>query len=149
MTSPAEIAALLKPLADAYPGQPLEKRTLQAYLEHLADLPAWLLEKAVRRHIQTSPWFPKIAELRQHAARLAGTSQFETLDPSPPDPHLAEAWALIRTAQWLEDAFFHQGRLDPDEWERLAAQFERVERPYRAGYTREKLRRLQQIAAHR
>ena len=43
----------------------------------------------------------------------------------------------------LEDAFFNEGRLDPAEWERLAIQFERLDRPYRRDYTREKLRRLQ------
>jgi len=45
----------------------------------------------------------------------------------------------------LEDAFFNEGRLDPAEWERLAIQFDRLDRPHRANSTREKLRRLQSI----
>jgi len=136
MVDQREIAAILKTLIDAYPDHRLEKRTLQIYLERLADIPAYLLAAAAQAHIEGSTWFPKIAELRQAAARLANTRDFSSLPPYPVDHLLAEAYAL-------EDAFFYEGRLDPAEWERLAIQFERLDRPYRRDYTREKLRRLQ------
>jgi len=136
MSDQREIAATLKTLIDAYPDHRIEKRTLQVYLERLADIPAYLLAAAAQAHIESSTWFPKISELRQAAARLANTHDFSSLPPYPVDHLLAEAYAL-------EDAFFYEGRLDPAEWERLADKFERVNRPYRADHTREKLRRLQ------
>jgi hypothetical protein len=42
----------------------------------------------------------------------------------------------------LEDAFYADTHLDPAEWERLALELERRDRPHRAASTREKLRRL-------
>jgi hypothetical protein len=142
MADRAEIAAILKTLAEAYPGQRLERPTLQAYLERLGDIPAHLLAAAAEAHIAQTAWFPKISELRQAAARLAGTSRFQALDPAPVDHLAAEAQAL-------EDAFYRQGRLEADEWERLAAQYERLDRPHRAAHAREKLRRLQALQAAR
>jgi hypothetical protein len=64
------------------------------------------------------------------------------VNPAPVDHLAAEAQAL-------EDAFYRQGRLEADEWERLAAQYERLDRPHRAAHAREKLRRLQALQAAR
>ena len=140
MADQAEIAAILKTLLSAYPDHRIEKSTLQVYLDRLADIPAYLLAAAAEAHIEKSNWYPKIAELRQAAARLAGTQDFSTLPPYPLNRLIAEAIAL-------EDTFFYESRLDPAEWERLALKFERLDRPNRAEYTREKLRRLQSIPA--
>jgi hypothetical protein len=116
MSTPQEIIPILEQLSLAYPEKRLEAKTLQVYLEHLDDIPPYLLEAAVRAHIQASAWFPRVAELRALAARLAGTSQFDTLPERPLD-------RLLLEAQALEDAFYHQGQLDPTEWHRLAEMF--------------------------
>lgn len=138
MTAGPDLLALLARLYLAYPEKVHDPATVALYLEGLADIPAWLLEKTVQQCIETSAWFPKISELRQLAARLANTRDFAALDPFPVDHLAAEALAL-------EDAFYHTGRLDPDKWERLAWKFNQVDRSYRAEYTLEKLRRLQLI----
>jgi hypothetical protein len=187
-----ELLKILKTLTDAYSSQQIEVDTLQVYLDNLKDIPSWLLELAVARHLRASAWFPKLSELRELAEKIAGLSDFTALDPLPPDllsreeleleaafyhqdhldphewewlavrferagrPHRAQAarakfqgrlqiltGKLAQVASDLEDAFFHESRLDPAEWERLAVQFEHLDRPYRADYTREKLRRLQ------
>lgn len=137
---------LLARLYLAYPDKVHDPATVTLYLDSLADIPAWLLERAIQRHIETSEWFPKIADLRRIAARLANTTHFETLLPPHPLERTAlEANRLIAAAQDLEDAFFYEGRLDPAEWQALSAQFDRLDRPHRAAYTFEKLRRLQSV----
>jgi hypothetical protein len=50
---------------------------------------------------------------------------------------------LIAEAYALEDAFFYKKRLEAAQWEELARRFEEIDRPFRADYAREKLRRLQ------
>ena len=135
MSTPQQMIPILELLSRAYPEKRLEAATLQVYLENLDDIPPYLLEAAVRAHIQASGWFPRIADLRTLAARLAGTSQFDCLPESPVDYMLLEAQAL-------EDAFYRQGRLDPAEWHSLSHRFERCGRHFRASYTLEKLGRL-------
>lgn len=71
-----ELINILKRLSEAYPGLKGEKGMIEAYLENLRDVPAWLLKKAVKKQTKSSQWFPKVAELRQTAAALAGTSNF-------------------------------------------------------------------------
>lgn len=140
--------SLLARLYLAYPEKVHDPATVTLYLDSLADIPTWLLERAIQRHIETSEWFPKIADLRRIAARLANTSHFDTLIPPHPLERTAlEAFQLIAAALDLEDAFFLEGRLDPAEWQALSAQFARLERPHRAAYTLEKLRRLQSVQA--
>jgi hypothetical protein len=140
MSSPSEILPILETLAAAYPEKAHDKRTLALYLEHLADIPAHWLEAAARRHIDTSNWFPRIAELRRAAAQLAGTGFFESLPERPVD-------FLAVQSQALEDAFYAGGELDEAAWRRLAAQFERCDRPHRAAHTLEKLARLEKQLA--
>lgn len=132
------IALVLKTLADAYPDKRIERETLQVYLRHLEDIPPELLQQAVEAHIKESIWFPKVAELRQMAAKIAGVRNFETLAPPAVD-------ALAERAQALEDGFYATRRLDAPAWERLAAAFEHAGRPHRAEHARAKLRRLQAV----
>jgi hypothetical protein len=136
MSVPQQIIPILEQLSLAYPEKRLEAATLQVYLENLDDIPPYLLEAAVRAHIQASGWFPRIADLRALAARLAGTSQFDALPETPVD-------RLALEAQALEDAFYHERRLDPAEWHALSQKFARCGRHFRAAYTLEKLERLQ------
>lgn len=136
MTRPIVMA--LKMLSDAYPEKRVEAATLQVYLQHLDDIPPGLLKQAVEAHIKESPWFPKVSELRQMAAKIAGVQRFETLSPPGGD-------TLAERVQALEDQFYAHRQLDPPAWERLAAAFERADRPHRAVHTREKLRRLRSL----
>ncbi len=138
MTTPEQIIPVLELLSLAYPDKRLEAATLKVYLENLDDIPIYVLEAAVRAHIQASSWFPRVSDLRAQAARLAGTSLFETLPERPIDRLLEQAFAL-------EHAFYHEGHLDPAEWEALSKMFERSGRIYRAAYTLEKLARLQSV----
>ncbi len=139
MTQTSVILTVLETLSIAYPDRPRDEQTIHLYLEHLCDIPAYLLRAAADYHIRHSAWSPKICELRQAAARLAGTDQFDTLPPTPIDHLQYEAVAL-------EDAFYHEHHLIPAEWHALAEKFERADRPHRAAYTLEKLARLQSTA---
>ncbi len=138
MTAPQELIPILEQLSQAYPEKQLEAETLQVYLDNLDDIPLYVLKAAVRRHIQSSQWFPRVSELRQSAARLAGTSHFESLPPRPID-------RLLLEAQALEDAFYHGRTLEPASWQRLAHNFANAGRHFAAEYTLEKLRRLEGI----
>jgi hypothetical protein len=136
------ILELLSHLYLAYPQKEQQESTLQLYLKMLADIPIWLLELAIEQIIHTSPFFPKISEIRQVTAQIAGTQRFDQLPREPVD-------RLAFLAQSLEDDFYHAGRLDPAEWQALAEAFTLADRPHRAEHTLEKLRRLQQIQAKR
>lgn len=135
MSNPQQILSCLEKLAAAYPGKARDERTLQVYIEALADIPVGLLEQAILTHIRSSYFYPSIAELRQQALRLAGVKHLSTL------PQTADE--LAAQALLLEDAFYQEGCLDPGEWRELAVRFERADRPHRAAHTLEKLRRLE------
>ena len=129
MTStPDQVLSVLKLLAEYYNHEPTETQA-SIYLDALSDLDPVPLQESARRWIRRSPFFPKVSDLLQIARQI----------PSPaPD-------ALAYRVQALEDAFYAEGRLDPAEWERLAVQFEQLDRPHRAASTRGKLRSLQTI----
>lgn len=132
---PNPIIAILEKLSLAYPGKALTARNLQLYVEHLSDIPIYILDAAADLHIQTSSFFPRIAELRQAAKKVTGGQPFASLPPLPFD-HLAAC------LQSLEDAFYQQGRLDSAEWQALARRFDLADRPHRAAATLAKLQRL-------
>jgi hypothetical protein len=132
-TETEAILSVLKRLVLAYPDRAPDSSTLDLYLEHLADIPVWLLGQAADRHIRTSIWFPRISDLRRCAAQLASRSDFEDLPRQPLD-------RLAAQAILLEDAFYHDGHLDPAEWQSLADQLERANRPHR------RLRLLEKLA---
>ncbi len=130
---PALLARSLEMLALAYPDKQLSRQSLQVYLENLADIPSQILDAAVRAHIQSNPFFPRVSELRQAARKLTGGQPFEALEDNPYD-------RLTRQAVELEEAFYRRGELDASAWERLAEQFDYWNRPERAARTRERLR---------
>ena len=138
MSPPDQILSILETLSAAYPNRSRDQRTVQLYVERLSDIPVYLLDQAASQHIATSNWFPKIAELRAAAARIAGTSEFHVMGPAPIDTLAAEAFEL-------EQLFWHERTLDPSAWFALADQFERANRPHRAEHTRGKLSQLQTI----
>jgi hypothetical protein len=115
---------------------------MDLYVDMLADIPGYVLKRAVEEYIAEANWFPKIAELRQAAANVAGTSRFWELPETLVDSLRGEA---VR----LEDLFFREGILEADMWEALAEQFEAVGREHGAQGVRKKLRAYQSIAERR
>ncbi len=142
MADEEEAVEILKSLAAAYPGQKIEKETVVIYVEQLRDIPTPLLKRAAERYMQGSQWFPKISNLREIAASMAGTSDFKSLETPRPD-------ALYQEQLKLEAGFYHQGALDPRVWERLADRYERAGRPQAAQAVRDKLKGRVQMAVAR
>lgn len=141
MTDSREVVKVLKALTQAFPQQKVSRDTLEIYLRMLEDIPIDLLWRAAERHMAEAQYFPRIAELRGMAARLAGTDRFASLPPaSPPAPD-----GLAQRALELEDDFYFERELDPQAWLDLADAFERADRPHRAEYTRKKLAALQAV----
>ncbi len=123
MASTAEIMNCPEKLTSAYPGVERTRETLDLYVEMLADIPGYVLKRAVEEYLVKANWFPKISELRQAAAKVAGTSRFWEL----PEPQVD---SLRGEAVHLEHLFFPQGILDEETWEQLADQFEQAGRGY-------------------
>lgn len=141
MATQDEILPVLEVLGRAFPNQALSKPTGEVYVRMLEDIPVDLLWRAAERHMAEAQYFPRIAELRGMAARLAGTDRFASLPPaSPPAPD-----GLAQRALELEDDFYFERELDPQAWLDLADAFERADRPHRAEYTRKKLAALQAV----
>ena len=138
----SEILAILDRLLHAYPEKKLDKRTLKIYLEELGDIPAQLLQQAASQHIRTSPYFPRIADLRQRAHQLSGSALFTTLASSPTDYLDLQAFQLY-------SAFFKLGKFDAHVWLNLIKQFENVGRPYRAEELQGQFSHIQHVQAAR
>ena len=117
----AAIFDLLKTLASAYPDRQVPRETLKLYVQALEDIPAYILHRAVIAHIQESPWFPRISELRQRAVKIAGAPDFAGLPDKPLDYLRLEEEAL-----W--QAFDRTGELDISAMEALLAKYERLGR---------------------
>ena len=115
---------------------------MDLYVEMLADIPGYVLKRAVEEYIVEAKWFPKIAELRQAAAKVAGTSSFWELPETLVD-------SLRGEAVHLENLFFREGILDEEMWEQLAGQFEQAGREYGAEGVRKKLQAYQTIVEGR
>ena len=140
MTTPDDLLAMLELLLKAYPDKKLEEGTLRLYMGELCDIPANLLMAACRRHIKSSPWFPRISELRALAASIAGTDQFEELVEQPPNP-------LSLEAHRLEQAFTYHCELDEAAWNKLIEQLEKADRLCKAASVRERLQAFKEMMA--
>jgi hypothetical protein len=145
MATMDEILAVLEMCGRAFPNQSISKATAEVYLHSLADIPGGLLRQAAECHVGESVYFPRIAQLRATAVRLAGTPRFDSLPRVPNQDPRSETDELAYQAQALEEAFTEERRLDPADWLRLAEAFELAGRPHRAGYTRCKLAGLRAV----
>ncbi len=134
------ILPVLRRLSSAFPDRPLDEQTLQVYLEELGDIPLPILEQAASRLIQTSAWFPRIAELRQVSMQLAGTLDIRSIFPPGVDD-------LGQQAMQLDNAFFHDGEFDTQKWEQLALKMVRLGRDYRAEELRRRSANIQAMLA--
>ena len=71
-----DVKRLVAVLKAAYPRQELPPETVAIYAEMLADLDAETATAAVKRAIQTSRFFPTIAEIRNVAAELREHAEY-------------------------------------------------------------------------
>ena len=133
----SEILLVLDRLIQAYPEKQIGKTLLKIYLDELMDVPIHLLTRAASQHIRTSPFFPRISDLRQAAQLLAGTVYFSSVSPPGVD-------YLNLEAHQLEKDYFHHAIFDINKWEKLANQLERVGRLCGANELREKARHIQE-----
>jgi hypothetical protein len=155
MATTEEVLAVLEACGRAYPNYPMAKATAEIYVRSLADIPGGLLWQAAERHIDESNFFPRIAELRGMAARLAGTPRFDSLAPARCDQAalpLRQARdndsgrdELAWVAQGLEDAFYQERKLETEAWLALAEAFDQAGRPQRGECVRHKLAGLQAV----
>ena len=123
MASPDEILLVLEEMAGAYPEKALTRETLELYLQSLGDIPGGVLHAAARQHIRNSAWFPKIAELRQIALRLAGVVRFEEMSEHALNQELRRLYALERD---LMAAFAEGEDLDQAAWRKLIGDYETI-----------------------
>jgi hypothetical protein len=133
MENQSKILKALRRLAVCYAKEPA-KEQLEMYVEMLADVGPAAVDYAVQTWIARSPFYPRISELLQTAAKYT---------PPPMEP----AQALLRIQHQLEWNFFQEGKLDALQWESLAENFERIDRIYTAEACRKRFRNYQAILA--
>jgi hypothetical protein len=112
MATETTVFRILKMLIAAYPREPIQDETPQLYKRFLSDLPDEILEAAVMQHISSSPFFPRVSELREAAANLA--VGIEDLPPA------MQAWGLVLKYMngFEEDSHLvHYGRDQVPEFE--------------------------------
>jgi hypothetical protein len=131
MSDKEHILSTLRKLANYY-GKGPTKDQAEMYLEVLAGLEPEVLNYAVRAWIRKSPFFPRISELLQMAARYT--------------PPAANPIRIILLEQYqLEREFYQQGKLDTGKWEALAKRFETHDRIYTAEACRQRLQHYRAI----
>jgi len=138
MANRDQVLDVLTLLSQAYPEKSRTRDTLELYIQNLADIPFRLLERAALHHIRVSNWFPRIAELRNTAERLAGTSVYPQSQGESENSLAAQAVALERL-------FYDTGQVEKEPWQMLIRQFELAGRPCRAEYTRQRMERFLSI----
>ena len=131
MAENRKIINALRLLAACYGKEPA-KEQVETYVEMLAEVEPAALDYAVQAWIKRSPFYPRISELLQTAAKYT---------PPPIEP----AQALLRVQHQLEWDFFQEGKLDPRRWESLAENFERNDRIYTAEACRKRFKNYQAI----
>jgi hypothetical protein len=127
----SRILSALRKLAVCYGKEPA-KEQVEQYVEMLVDVEPAAVDYAVQAWIKRSPFYPRISELLQTAAKYT---------PPPIEP----AQALLRVQHQLEWDFFQEGKLDTKRWESLAENFERIDRIYTAEACRKRLKNYQAI----
>lgn len=124
MATRKELSEILRVLLSAYPDKKLPEATYQLYASELVDLPERLLTLAVHEHIQKSPWFPRVADLRRIALREMGS-----LSADDAQDHMAPALqprALRAIEIELMADFAHGEDLDEHAWFLLINGYETI-----------------------
>jgi len=126
MATSAEVIEILEHLSEYY-DRTLTNPQVRVYVRHLSGLHIYSLKHAARERINTSPFFPKVSELRETAARFP---------PPEPDP-------LWDELQSLKQKFFTGGGLDLAAWSDLEQRLSAAHLIGYAHYLRDTLRHLQ------
>lgn len=88
MACETEILKLLQKLSELFPAHPLSSQAVAIYVQELAEIPAPVLERALRAHIRVCRFFPTVAELYQRAGEIQQADH--------PIPSGYEAWAEVQ-----------------------------------------------------
>lgn len=127
-----DIVRAINELRGAYPyyTPPDKESLIGLWVRHLGTIPGDVLMKAVDLHINRSKFFPGINEIRaviEEAEYLVGNEQAAvSLDD------------LRRQFKTLEDAYYHEGIFNHQEWVTLERTFHKLGYESRAEYTRRK-----------
>jgi hypothetical protein len=74
---PSYFAEIMGVLTAAFPNAPISRETVLVYADVLGDIPEALLRKAVRQCLNTSKFFPAIAEIRKAADSIRREATME------------------------------------------------------------------------
>lgn len=135
-----DLIAVLERLIQAFPDKRISQSSLQVYVDELADIPPMLLERAVRRHIRTSAFFPRVSELRQAAEQII--SKYPYIPGL--SPH--ESYLTLE-AHLLEDDYFHHAEFNLAKWEKLAELLDQADRPHQAKEVRQNAQHIREREA--
>jgi len=118
VASPEQVLAVIQILSDAYPERQLPKGAINIYINAFYDVPADYLERAAFACIQSSPWFPKVFDLRRQALKIARVQNF---DVEPTDSGIS-----LRIRRYKLQRDFANGEpLDESAWLKLIDDCER------------------------
>ena len=95
----ADTVELFGLLAAAYPKEPITEAQVALYAALLESYPVDQVREAVLRHIQQSPWFPRISEI---------LDQITAPDQRDPDQAWAEVQQQIRTVGYYRQPTWSQ-----------------------------------------
>ena len=95
----ADTVELFGLLAAAYPKEPITEAQVALYAALLASYPVDQVRAAVLRHIQQSPWFPRISEVLD---QITAQGQLD------PDQAWAEVQQKIRTVGYYRQPTWSQ-----------------------------------------
>jgi hypothetical protein len=100
--------ALFKKLLIAFPDAKrngVNKETAALYQRKLSDIPDQVLERAIEAYIDNGKWFPKIAELREAARKVAKlpSARFDSVGPGR--DVLLENWITLKDEPFDEAAY--------------------------------------------
>jgi hypothetical protein len=127
-----DVVKAINELRGAYPyyTPPDKESLIGLWMRHLGTIPGDVLMKAVDLHINRSKFFPGINEIRsviEEAEYLAGNEQ---------------AAVNLDDLRWqfkaLEDAYYHDGVFNHQEWVTLERTFHKFGYEARAEHTRRK-----------
>ena len=135
MATKNEVLDVIEELNLAF-GKELDRGQTELYIHYLADVPVGVLHDAKEYCIKNNKYYPRVSELRAQVERYAGTDNTKSMNSVN---HLAAQQFQ------MEQHFFDTGELDDELWMNVAEQYERLDRPHRAEFMREKRRRLQKL----
>jgi hypothetical protein len=122
MANSNDINYILEMLVVAYPNAKIDPKTPDVYEMLLGNLDGHLLRQAASEHIQSSKWFPTIAEL------VTVVHELEMNRPTPPKLQSSRIYSLEDLAV--------QGQYNAIDWETFAVELDKAGRANMAAAVR-------------